>query len=123
MYTFSYVKLLITIVKYVPQAWLNYKRKSTDGWRIEMILLDFTGGVLSFIQLLLDSSFAQDWSGVTGNPAKLLLSNVSIVFDLLFMVQHYVLYRDVDTKNRRRDPDLITPLLSEPGQLSRSAHI
>lgn len=88
-----------------------------------MILLDFTGGVLSFIQLLLDSSFAQDWSGVTGNPAKLLLSNVSIVFDLLFMVQHYVLYRDVDTKNRRRDPDLITPLLSEPGQLSRSAHI
>lgn len=123
MYTFSYVKLLITIVKYVPQAWLNYKRKSTDGWRIEMILLDLTGGVLSLIQLLLDSSFAQDWSGVTGNPAKLLLSNVSIVFDLLFMVQHYVLYRDVDGKNRRMNPDLITPLLSEPDQLSRSAHI
>lgn len=123
MYALSYVKLLITVVKYVPQAWLNYKRKSTEGWRIEMILLDFSGGVLSLIQLLIDSSFTKDWSGVTGNPAKFLLSNVSIVFDLLFMVQHYVLYRDADKKDARRDPGLITPLLSEPDDLARSAHI
>lgn len=29
------------------QAWLNYQRKSTIGWSIENVFLDFSGGVLS----------------------------------------------------------------------------
>lgn len=94
LYAISYVKLIITVVKYCPQAWVNYKRKSTVGWSIWQILLDFSGGVLSIAQLLLDSSFQDDWSGVTGNPVKFLLGNVSIIFDVLFIVQHYILYRD-----------------------------
>ncbi|EAW08400.1 putative L-cystine transporter [Aspergillus clavatus NRRL 1] len=115
VYALSYVKLIITVVKYVPQAWVNYKRKSTQGWSIVQILLDLTGGVLSFLQLILDSSFQSDWSGITGNPVKLLLSNVTIVFDLVFVVQHYILYRDpVEDKIAPRHPDLITPLLSDP---------
>ena len=28
----SYIKLAITFIKYVPQVYLNYKRKSTVGW-------------------------------------------------------------------------------------------
>lgn len=119
------------MVKYAPQAYLNFKRKSTEGWRIEMILLDITGGLLSLIQLLLDSSFNKDWSGITGNPAKFLLSNVSIAFDLLFMVQHYVLYRGADRESKRvrlrdgeRDePSLVTPLLAEPEGLERAASV
>lgn len=43
----SYVKLYISTTKMVPQAWINFRRKSTVGWSIENILLDFTGGVLS----------------------------------------------------------------------------
>lgn len=123
IYTLSYVKLVITVVKYVPQAWVNYKRKSTVGWSIAQILLDLTGGVLSLVQLILDSSFKSDWSGVTGNPVKFLLSNVTIFFDLIFIVQHYILYRDAvdDDGNKPREPDLITPLLSEPDNLSRAA--
>lgn len=126
IYSLSYVKLVVTVVKYVPQAWLNFKRQSTDGWRIEMILLDFSGGILSLAQLVIDSSFNQDWSGLTGNPAKFILSNVSIVFDLLFMVQHYILYGDnnrEEDKATRRNPSLVTPLLSEPDELSRAAYV
>ena len=70
----------------------NYRRKSTVGWSIGQILCDFVGGVLSVAQLLLDSSLQNDWSGVTGNPAKFMLGNISILFDVVFMVQHYVLY-------------------------------
>ncbi|KAL1970498.1 hypothetical protein VTN77DRAFT_4142 [Rasamsonia byssochlamydoides] len=120
LYGISYVKLVITVVKYVPQAWVNYKRKSTVGWDIKQILLDFAGGVLSIAQLILDSCFQADWSGVTGNPLKFLLGNISIFFDLLFMVQHYVLYRERgnDTDDRKT-PGLRTPLLSEAGELPR----
>ncbi|CBF89833.1 hypothetical protein AN0275.2 [Aspergillus nidulans FGSC A4] len=119
IYTLSYVKLVITVVKYVPQAWVNHKRKSTRGWNIVQILLDFTGGVLSLAQLILDSAFQDDWSGVTGNPIKFLLSNVSIFFDLLFMVQHYILYRDAENKDKNNGPSMYSPLLS--GGLPTSA--
>ncbi|MCJ1283752.1 hypothetical protein MMC26_003083 [Xylographa opegraphella] len=95
VYALGYAKLVITVVKYIPQAWANYKRKSTEGWSILQILLDITGGVLSITQLLIDSSLQGDWSGVTGNPVKLGLGNVSICFDILFITQHYWLYRGI----------------------------
>jgi cystinosin len=35
-----------------------------------------------------------DWTGITGNPVKFGLGNITLVFDLIFFFQHYVLYRD-----------------------------
>jgi cystinosin len=55
LYACSYIKLAVTLTKYVPQAYLNYRRKSTVGWSIENILLDFTGGVLSMAQMMFNS--------------------------------------------------------------------
>ncbi|CAJ1422387.1 unnamed protein product, partial [Effrenium voratum] len=88
------VKVAISVVKYCPQVWLNYKRKSTAGWTIHNVLLDFTGGLLSVAQLLLDAFLSDDWSKVSGDPAKLMLGNVSVFFDIIFMVQHFCLYRE-----------------------------
>jgi len=82
----------VTFVKYTPQVWVNYKRKSTQGWSIWQILFDLTGGVLSILQLVIDSSLQADWSGIMGNSVKLGLGNVSIFFDLIFIVQHFFLY-------------------------------
>jgi cystinosin len=76
----------------MPQVWVNYKRKSTQGWSIWQILLDLNGGVLSILQLVIDSSLQADWSGVMGNSIKLGLGNISIFFDLIFITQHYFLY-------------------------------
>lgn len=98
VYAISYVKLLVTCAKYVPQAWHNYLAKSTSGWSIGQVLLDLIGGILSIAQLIIDSASQADWSGVTGNPVKLLLGNVSILFDIIFIVQHYILYRDKTSK-------------------------
>jgi cystinosin len=111
------VKLIITVVKYCPQVWVNYKRKSTVGWSIWQILLDLSGGVLSIAQLLLDSSFQDDWSGITGNPVKFLLGNVSIVFDLVFVVQHYILYKDASSSPSSDEDEAEgshAPLLAAP---------
>ncbi|KAF2435409.1 L-cystine transporter-like protein [Tothia fuscella] len=93
IYAFGYVKLICTVIKYCPQVYVNYKRKSTVGWSIHQILLDLIGGILSLAQLFIDSALQADWSGLTGNPVKLGLSNVSMVFDIIFITQHYILYR------------------------------
>ena len=48
----------------MPQVYLNAVRKSTDGWNIDNVVLDFTGGTLSLAQLLLDAGVSHDWSQV-----------------------------------------------------------
>jgi len=94
-YTLGYIKLLITILKYIPQAYLHYRRKSTVGWSIHNIILDTTGGSLSLAQLFLDSALAGDlWGGTFGNPLKLGLGFVTLGFDSIFLAQHYVWYRE-----------------------------
>lgn len=91
--TCSTIKLLITLTKYLPQIQLNTTRKTTQGFTIQNILLDLTGGLLSLLQLIVDSVLIQkSWSGVTGDWAKLGLSLLSIAFDLILIWQHYVLY-------------------------------
>lgn len=111
VYAISYIKLIVTVVKYMPQVWMNYKRKSTTGWNIHQILLDFSGGFLSLSQLIIDASFQADWSGITGNPAKFLLSNVSMFFDVIFITQHYVLYRPAGEDKASEDEE--QPLIPE----------
>ncbi|OQO12781.1 hypothetical protein B0A48_02245 [Cryoendolithus antarcticus] len=101
IYAIQYVKLVLTVWKYVPQVVANYKRKSTMGWSIIQQLLDFSGGALSLLQLLIDSAMQADWSGLTGNPVKLGLANISLLFDIIFITQHYVLYGPVDEKGVR----------------------
>ncbi|KAG5673000.1 hypothetical protein PVAND_003081 [Polypedilum vanderplanki] len=94
--TCSYIKLAITLIKYVPQAILNYKRKSTVGWSIGNILLDFTGGILSMLQMILNSYNYNDWQSIFGDPTKFGLGLFSVLFDILFIIQHYVLYRNLE---------------------------
>ena len=105
LYYLSSAKLAITIIKYIPQVYENWRRKSTDGWNIWNVLLDFGGGSLSICQLMIDCGSTGNWSGLTGDPVKFLLGFVSIIFDLVFMIQHYCLYRfDEKLSLGRSDP-------------------
>ncbi|XP_044054936.1 cystinosin isoform X1 [Siniperca chuatsi] len=93
LYYFSYIKLAVTLIKYVPQAYMNYRRQSTEGWSIGNVLLDFTGGILSIVQMILQSYNNDEWRLIFGDPTKFGLGLFSVVFDILFMTQHYCLYR------------------------------
>merc|ERR1719334_1676194 len=95
----SYVKLGITIVKYMPQAWMNFRRKSTVGWSIGNVLLDFTGGSLSMLQMIMDSYNLDDWSSFFGDFTKFGLGMFSVLFDILFIMQHYVCYRNAEPRD------------------------
>ncbi|XP_030370662.1 cystinosin homolog [Scaptodrosophila lebanonensis] len=106
LYYCSYVKLTITIIKYVPQALMNYRRKSTVGWSIGNILLDFTGGTLSMLQMILNAHNYDDWVSIFGDPTKFGLGLFSVLFDIFFMLQHYVFYRQ---SGRSSTADLTGP--------------
>ncbi|XP_036378368.1 cystinosin [Megalops cyprinoides] len=96
IYYFSYIKLGVTLVKYIPQAYMNYQRQSTEGWSIGNVLLDFTGGSFSLIQMFLQSYNNDEWKLIFGDPTKFGLGVFSIFFDVLFIIQHYCLYRRPD---------------------------
>ena len=91
-YLLSYNKVLFNVFKYIPQVVTNYQRKSTAGLAISGAIMDLVGGILSLLQLLIDSSMQSDWSGLTGNPVKLGLAVVSITYDLTILSQHYVFF-------------------------------
>lgn len=82
--------------------YLNYKRKSTVGWSLANVLLDFTGGSLSMVQIVIDSGVSGKsmFGGDAFNIVKFMLSLMSICFDIIFLVQHYVLYKDKWQKDR-----------------------
>lgn len=77
------------------QAYMNYKRKSTVGWSIGNIFLDFTGGFLSILQMTLNAYNYNDWISFFGDATKFGLGAFSLAFDIFFMLQHYVFYRCV----------------------------
>lgn len=109
---------------------MNFRRKSTIGWSIGNVLLDFTGGMLSMLQMMLNAYnygklmilvqkrkkiFTQkhfglnynfhslicirilvdDWVSIFGDPTKFGLGLFSVMFDILFVLQHYAFYRFV----------------------------
>jgi cystinosin len=63
-------------------------------------------------QLFLDAFLSNDFSGIAGNLGKFGLSLLAMGFDILFMFQHYVLYRNqVKESEAERAP--ILPRVAE----------
>lgn len=128
------VKAFLTLVKYAPQALLNFQRKSTRGLSILQFTLDLTGGVLSLAQLFLDSASTGNWSAISANPAKFVLGNITVFFDVLCFYQHFYLYRGAvedplpDLKDGETDPLLpgpstTTQTLVEPRDILGATHM
>ena len=96
----GWCKVAISLVKYIPQVISNYRRKSTIGWNIHNMLLDFTGGLFSFGQNFVDSyrtpvvTLSNGETSSALNTAKYALSFITMFFDIIFITQHYILYRN-----------------------------
>eukprot|EP00190_Bangiopsis_sp_CCMP1999_P004250 CAMPEP_0198736190 /NCGR_PEP_ID=MMETSP1475-20131203/64095_1 /TAXON_ID= ORGANISM="Unidentified sp., Strain CCMP1999" /NCGR_SAMPLE_ID=MMETSP1475 /ASSEMBLY_ACC=CAM_ASM_001111 /LENGTH=246 /DNA_ID=CAMNT_0044499961 /DNA_START=1 /DNA_END=741 /DNA_ORIENTATION=+ len=94
LYLLSFVKLFVSVVKYIPQVLLNRRRRSTVGWNIWNVILDFSGGIFSLLQVSIDGLSTGKWNAVTDNPVKFLLGLTSIGFDIVFIAQHLVYNRE-----------------------------
>ena len=122
----SYVKLGITLIKYIPQAFMNFRRKSTVGWSIGNILLDFTGGTLSMLQMFLIAYNNDDWSSLFGDPTKFGLGFFSVAFDIFFMLQHYVFYRGNvphETLSGSNEEMGVSPISAGTPETVRESHV
>jgi cystinosin len=109
----GWCKVFISFIKYIPQVYYNWRRKSTEGWSIANILLDFTGGTFSFGQNIVDvlrhkSVIIHDDQSNSLNIAKFALSIVSIVFDIIFCIQHFILYRVPESEEEKKYKNLVS---------------
>ncbi|KAJ0534237.1 putative lysosomal cystine transporter [Helianthus annuus] len=112
------LQVVMTVIKYIPQAVMNFQRKSTVGFSIGNILLDLGGGLANYGQMAVQS-IDQSMSSFYANSHSKLKSrfmgellweyrqDVSIFFDLLFILQHYVLYPARKTV-KSLSPDLLS---------------
>ena len=48
------------------------------------------GGILSFLQLILDCWNTSNWDAISGNVAKLSLGVISIVFDVSYVILPFI---------------------------------
>ncbi|KAK9824845.1 hypothetical protein WJX81_006232 [Elliptochloris bilobata] len=104
LYYLSMIKIAVTLAKYVPQVLLNRERRSTSGFSIAQVLCDFTGGSLSLFQLCLEATVMRDISLITGDPVKFGLGFVSLFYDILLMIQHYIIYAQPRSAGKAHAP-------------------
>jgi cystinosin len=69
-----------------------------------MIMLDVSGALFSLGQLVIDSALQKHWT-FTANPVKFGLGNITIVFDVVFIIQHYVLYKNPVKRAEEEEED------------------
>lgn len=114
---FNTIQVIMTAIKYIPQAIMNFRRKSTVGWSIGNILLDLLGGILNFGQMGVQSIDQDTLVNFYGNIGKTLLSLEVVFFDLIFIFQHYVLYpANKEGRNQTIMQENVTPLIKSPDE-------
>ena len=89
----SFVKIF-TVTKYIPQIYMNFRRKSTSGFSVGVIFCDFNGGLFSMGQMIAESYNFDDFSSFSGNPTKFIVGLFTLVSDIILIIQHYVCYRN-----------------------------
>lgn len=117
---FNTMQVVLATIKYIPQAFMNFMIKSTDGFSIGNVFLDFCGGTANYAQMVIQSIDQNSWVNFSGNLGKVLLSLVCMFFDLLFMCQHYVLYPSKKTSSispSKLDDNIKEPLIKSPSNV------
>ena len=97
------------LFQYSPQLWLNFKRKSTTGFHIGGVLLDFGGGVLSLLQMDIYCFIEHSNQQLTGNTPKMALALATLFFNIILIWQHYVFYLGNDHSDDEEQPLLKGP--------------
>lgn len=87
------LKISMSLAKYFPQVKHNYERKSMNGFAIQSVFLDVTGGLAALSQLIYQLSEDKGFNYVsfTANFGKIGLALVTLIFNFTFISQ-WLLY-------------------------------
>ena len=88
------VKLLSSILKYIPLCWNNYKLKSTSGFNVFGAIADFIGGTCNMFQLFFDiwkiEGVVNPFTSEKFNPVKFANGALALGFNILFFAQFFM---------------------------------
>ena len=90
LYFFSYLKMFSTLSKYLPQIYFNFRRKTTKGFSMDAMVLDFFGGLFLTAQQIVDCMDEGNMSPITGNLVKVLLGVFSMINNLILILQKLI---------------------------------
>ncbi|ODQ77894.1 hypothetical protein BABINDRAFT_163266 [Babjeviella inositovora NRRL Y-12698] len=105
----STLKMATSFFKFIPQMILNYKTKSMGGLAINGIWLDVLGNILFFIQLVMSCEMILEarndhistvFDVMAENPGKVGILLVGFGFNVISIVQYYVLYANTVEEER-----------------------
>lgn len=102
------LKISMSLVKYVPQVLHNRARRSVEGFSIQGVALDVTGGVASLLQLFLQLARQHGVSleVFVANFGKIGIAVVTLVFNCVFVGQ-WLLYRDTRGRSDKGRGELL----------------
>lgn len=111
---FSWVGAMAYFYARIPQLIKNYRRKSTDGLSPLLFVCTLLANVTYTLSIFTSCSFltSDDKHEFVMNALPFIVGSAgTIVFDLTYFYQHYVLYAD-DNIIRRLESDEYMPLIS-----------
>ena len=88
---------IFTFLKYVPQLYYTFKRKSVEGWNIMNIHFDILGGTFLLLEIVFTAINKNDIKLLFSNISKLNLTLMTIFFDIILYIQYYK-YRNKKTE-------------------------
>lgn len=100
------IKACISLMGYCPQIQLIFRNKSTKGWSIKSSVLEFTGGCLAIVQIVIDFFCVSNGEGFFAslNYGKFFLNFFCCVCCSVIFFQHFVLFGDGSLKFKRKNP-------------------
>lgn len=94
----AYFKIIISLIKYIPQVLHNYERKSMYGISKLQISLDLIGSFFSLSEFLLRNDLPL-FEAIDSNRGKFGITVVTFLFGTIFMIQIY-LYGTTDKRGK-----------------------
>jgi cystinosin len=98
----AYVKIIISLIKYIPQVIRNYRRKSMYGISKLQIMLDLLGAFFSFMEFYLKKELPLI-DALNANRGKIGITIVTFLFACIFLGQVYIYGTEKQEKNKDKE--------------------
>lgn len=102
----AFVKIIISLIKYLPQVIYNYRRKSMYGISRLQIMFDLLGALFAFCEFYLKNELPL-LEAINANRGKIGITIVTSIFSTIFWVQIYIYGTEPEIKFKNEKHELV----------------